>query len=297
MIVARLFGGLGNQLFIYAYAFSLAKRLNQELLLDATSGFSRDFIFCRENNLKYFNIQTRRPKPIYIHDGVIGRIFRKIFRKFDFPLRLFKVYYITDKNIDISLLKLQYSKYIYLEGYFNSHQLFKDYRVEIRESLMMTMPHSYLSEKVRFIFDDKSSQKICIHYRSYKDVPIKNRSQNLIINERYYLEAISFFQEKFNKVQFIVFSDDIPQAKIILKNDDIKFIDNIHFIENNNSDIPAQIKDFILMTQCDHYIIANSTFSWWGAFLSNNDSKIVLRPSYEFYSQNNHFYPDDWIQI
>jgi hypothetical protein len=108
----------------------------------------------------------------------------------------------------------------------------------------------------------------------------------------YYASAIEYIKKKVVVPYFFIFSDDIEAAKkmdLALK--------NIEYVENNNDVIPAHIKDLNQMASCSHFIIANSTFSWWAAFLGQKSDKLVLRTGGNFYVQNSNFYLADWIAI
>jgi hypothetical protein len=191
----------------------------------------------------------------------------------------------------MNIENLKKARYIFLDGYFNSFHLFNDYKEEISKSIKTNFELKFHNNKKQNLFENDKNRKICIHYRSYNDVPLNDRHGNLVVNDIYYKNAINFFIKKYNDPSFIVFSDNINEARKIINTE--KAI----FVENDEELLPSQIKDFLMMLKCDHFIIANSTFSWWAAYLANNKNKTVIRPSEKFYAQNKNFYPDEWIEI
>lgn len=163
-------------------------------------------------------------------------------------------------------------KNILLDGYFQSPKYFQKYEKEIRELFSFGMPVGY---------DPKG--KVSLHVRRGNYTNLSQHHHNLSID--YYLNAIDYF----DGYEFLVFSDDIEWCKKTFT--DSKFT----FVEGQTDE-----QDLYLMSLCEHNIIANSTFSWWGAWLNSNLNKIVIYPNKWFGPLNNHFntydlFPSEWI--
>jgi hypothetical protein len=121
----------------------------------------------------------------------------------------------------------------------------------------------------------------------------KNTSLYATCNSKYYFEAIKIINSSVEKPFFFVFSDDIPWAKKIFKN-----MRNFKFITGNCGEL--SYIDMQLMSLCKHQIIANSTFSWWAAWLNKNDNKIIISPKNWFLKNNfdtSDLIPATWLRI
>jgi len=161
---------------------------------------------------------------------------------------------------------------ILLDGYFQSYKYFENCQSEIRD---------LFSFKVDSKYDPK--EKVSVHIRRGNYAQLSQHHHNLSIS--YYLNAI----EQFPDHNFLVLSDDIKWCKE-------QFLGSRYTFVEETTDV----EDLYLMSQCDHNIIANSTFSWWGAFLNKNPNKIVIYPDKWFGPANSNIstedlFPEDWI--
>lgn len=175
---------------------------------------------------------------------------------------------------------------LYLNGYFQSEKYFKNYEKKIRE--LFSFPDVYINS-LKERYSDLISQNTCsIHVRrgDYLNSPNHHPTQSM----NYYLKAV---RQMPKDSVFLIFSDDIQWCKENFPDIPEKF----KFIEGN-----ADHEDLALQTLCNNNIICNSTFSWWGAWLNNNPSKIVIAPSKWFGSAYSHYntkdlIPENWTLI
>jgi hypothetical protein len=174
---------------------------------------------------------------------------------------------------------------IKLVGHFQSEKYFIEHRDKILELFEIdNTTKTYLSEK----YGDIINQDTCsIHIRrgDYLGLPNYHPTQSI----EYYKESIQIIGEE---KHFLVFSDDIEWCK-----ENFGFLINKTFISDNKD-----YEDLYLMSMCKNNIIANSTFSWWGAWLNNNENKQVIIPSKWFGVSNSHLntndlYCDKWIKL
>ena len=139
MVIVRVFGGLGNQLFIYAAARSLALRNSTDLVLDIRSGFKEDRLFHREYLLDRFNVKFRQPHPdsLLIRPNAAGRTLRLVTRRVNRLLPWPCRFYLTEEVLpfDSRLLLQRSRRTVYLEGYWQSEEYFTDYEGEIKKRL------------------------------------------------------------------------------------------------------------------------------------------------------------------
>jgi len=174
---------------------------------------------------------------------------------------------------------------VYLTGYYQSYKYFSKYEKEIKN--LFKYP-DIIIEKIKNKYYKLLSQKNCsIHIRrgDYVNQPEYHPIQNL----NYYMKSIKKIGIDKN---FLVFSDDINWCKENLPN-----LENFHFIENQKD-----YEDFLLMSLCDNNIIANSSFSWWAAWLNENPDKKVIAPNKWFGLAYAHWdtkdlIPESWIII
>lgn len=170
--------------------------------------------------------------------------------------------------------KINVNKYnnLNLSGFFQSSKYFENYDHEIK---------TLLTPRIGYGINDYTS----IHIRRGDYTSLTNEYEQLTL-ENYYNKAMSLVDNK----KFIVFSDDIPWCKEAFKNK------NVEFEESNN-----EIQDFAKMISCKNNIIANSTFSWWAAYLNQHPNKIVVAPNKWFGPKLNHntkdLIPKKWIKI
>ncbi|MBI3703022.1 MAG: alpha-1,2-fucosyltransferase [Rhizobiales bacterium] len=188
---------------------------------------------------------------------------------------------------DVFLLKGN----IYLRGFWQSWKYFSDIRsVLLREFSMTSPPNPANTSTMKRI---EESCSVCIHVRraDYWTDPYVNSIFGVCPAE-YYGEGIRLLKERLSQPTFFVFSDDLDWARENIKPDaPCVFVDC-------NKDKPG-VHDMRLMTRCKHFIIANSSYSWWGAWLSAAPDKIVIAP--EKWFKNNRsvsdLMPDDWIKL
>lgn len=286
----RLRGGLGNQMFQYASALSLSHKESQKLVIDNFSGFLNDKKYQRSFMLDFFNINSTK-----IFDNKIFSLIYLIKFKFFHSLnrRLYiKTFNYFDDNYSINKISFHKNKDIYLNGLWQNFKYFDHLKAKITKEF--TIKKKYRVNIRNSFKNFNINNSISVHIRNY-DKKQKKKKNNL--PELYYLRAFEYIVNKIKNPKFYVFSDDVSYASFLLKNFEYDIV-----IANNLSMENNEIADFTLMSQFKNFIVANSTFSWWAAYLSKFDNKTIIYPNknlkkYKKKWEFNLEVPNDWILI
>jgi hypothetical protein len=271
-VIARIKGGIGNQLFCYAAARRLALANNTELVIDDTTGFVRDHLYHRSYMLDHFHIPVRKATPAERLEP-FERYRRGLAKLINLHCPFHNRSYLEEEGLafDHRLLDFKVNGTVYIDGYWQSELYFKDVAQLIRQDLQIIPPSD---ETNRCLADEiQTSLAVAIHVRWFEKQGT-SALHNLAVN--YYRRAIVMMEERLSTPHYFVFSDDpeTTQVKLTLP------AGRATFVSHNGGDEKAYA-DLWLMTQCKHFIIANSTFSWWGAWLSNYHDKIIIYPNIE----------------
>ena len=272
-IIVRVKGGLGNQLFHYAFAKRLAKYNNCSLILDNKTSFQQyDYLYNRKYNLDNFCIYDRvaskreRLEP-----------FEKIRRNFLLYYSKFqkfenKLIYTSDRlDFDDKFLNLKIKKTIILDGNWQSEDYFKDIESEIRKNLIFKNIDKLKDNIYHQSIITKNSVAIHLRSHGYKDPSIDSKFN---ATKDYYTNSIKYIKNHIDNPHFYIFSDG--RTKI---NDFINLSKINYTLVNSDKSKQVPINDFFLLSCCKHFITAASTFSWWAAWLSKNQNKIVITPN------------------
>ena len=268
MIITKLIGGLGNQMFQYAVGRRAAYVNNAEFKLDITGYENQERMTKREYALNIFNIKenfvTEKERNKLKKNSFIWKVLRKIS-----PILGNKTYF-KEKHFHFDSDILKISDNSYLDGYWASEKYFKDIEDIIRKEFTLKDKPDAVNQKM--ISRIKNCDSVSIHIRrgDYAFDEKTNRYHGEC-NLNYYLKAIALIAKKVKRPQFFVFSDDIKWAKQNLR---LKF--PCVYVDHNVG--KQDYEDIRLMSYCQHNIIANSSFSWWGAWLNQNPNKIVIAP-------------------
>lgn len=277
MIIVNLKGGLGNQMFQYAMARSIALKNNKLLVLDLSFYSNQKDVTTKRHfelnifNLKCFIIKNRIIKNILklFHSEIIERAFS------------------FNKNIS----KLGNSNYIFY-GYWQTEKYFKKYRRIILKDF--SFPKKISEKNKKLINKIKNNQTVSLHVRRGDYVNDKKTNEfHGTCSKKYYEDAIKLINKKIKNPLFIIFSDDLKWCK-----NNLSVPKNTIFVDHNKGN--QSFEDMRLMSLCKHNIIANSSFSWWGAWLNQNKNKIVIAPKWWFGEKSidtSDVIPEKWIKI
>jgi hypothetical protein len=269
-VVVRIKGGLGNQLFCYAAARRLALVNHAELAIDDVTGFARDRDYGRQYMLDRFAIPARkatRSERLEPLERYRRGLMKWRSRKKPFAQRT----YVEQEGLDFDqrLLSLRIKETVFIDGLWQSERYFKDVESTIREDLTIIPPTD--TENQRIAAEIRRNRAVALHVRWF-DPPGSAAGHNL--SEDYYQRAIALVEQKLDSPHFVVFSDDPEAARSRLGVPE----NRLTLVSHNKGDQQAYA-DLWLMTQCQHFIIANSTFSWWGAWLGSRKDAIVISPA------------------
>lgn len=286
MVIVRLHGGLGNQMFQYAVGKSLSSKLGVPLGLDIrdlTKGeTTNDFTF-RKYELNYFSIEG---EVFLSSPSFLGGFFFKYFSKY-------KRYVEPSFYYDSSFNKLKDN--VYLDGFWQSEKYFNNIRSELVNDFQINKPFSLSEYNCNLINRIQSINSVSLHIRRGDYVSNSEAAQvHGVCSLEYYFLAIEYILNYTENPKLFIFSDDILWAK-----DNFDHLNlEIEFVEGNLGD--DSYIDLHLMRLCKHNIIANSTFSWWAAWLNQNSSKIVIAPKTWFNSgsiDSRDLIPPNWIRL
>tara|TARA_E500000178_G_scaffold337932_1_gene377730 strand:+ start:2380 stop:3234 length:855 start_codon:yes stop_codon:yes gene_type:complete len=280
-IKIKLTGGLGNQMFQFAAGYALSKKKNVKLSLDLKyinkrklfNGFELEKVFNIYSKVTFLNNQLNIN---YLNFKNILNIFDKSF------------YYYKEPHFHYSNNIFDLPKHSFLDGYWQSELYFKDYAKEIRE--IFTFSNNLNKENNLMIDEINHSNSISIHIRR-GDFLLKRNNNHYTNLKDYYFKAISESDKLFVNPKYFIFTDDPLWVKENFNlNNPYNVVD---FNHGNNSFI-----DMYLMSLCKSNIIANSSFSWWGAWLNNRNDKIIYAPKNWFNDKSistKDLIPEQWI--
>lgn len=295
MIKVMLSGGLGNQMFQYAFARTLSIKHNTTLVLD-TSYLQSKLPFSKlATQMKYelgvFDIEAK------VETNYFSGKYLYPFAKAEYLLKkkLNKIRLDTITESDFSFQKELFnsSDNSFIRGNFQSEKYFIEIEKIIRQEFQFkpTLKEENLVWKQQI----ENSNAVSIHVRRGDYISLKQNVHKFAqIPIVYFQKAINHIASKIENPVFFVFSDDIDWVKRELKTEF-----PVHFISNNNTKQTSYI-DMQLMSLCKHNIICNSTFSWWGAWLNSHPDKMVIAPQ-QWFADNSinskDIYPLKWIKL
>jgi hypothetical protein len=298
MICLQLKGGLGNQMFQYAFGVTMSYKLKSDLVFDLS--FNDNIpkakgITNRSFQLTIFNIlpieisknDLRKLKPLF--NRVVNTIATKIgINGIQTSSYFLEKQYGYNKRINII------SSNCYLSGYWQSYYYFESIEPKIRE--LFTFKSDLNGENLNRLNLIIGTNSVSIHIRRTDFLNNKSHDIHGSCSLTYYKDAIELVNSKIQSPHYFIFSDDIEWVK---END---LFSNLQatFIFGNIMD--KSYIDMQLMSNCKHNIIANSSFSWWGAWLNGNPDKLVVAPKQWFLNaelnkQTNDLIPQKWVRI
>lgn len=289
MLIVKIQGGLGNQLFQYAFASQLAMR--------SKTGFKLDVTFYEKNPSRKYEL---------CHFGITGPIasveeINAFKTPASFGLILLKNKILQKKKRVVTESGLRFNpsylkpvKSGIINGYWQSEKYFMDIAEKIKTEFTLLYPPT--GENLSLLQAIKSGNSISVHVRrgDYDSDSSANQIHGTCSIDYYHKAAELIAQQVQNPI-FYIFSDDMAWVRNYLK-----FKYQVCYVEINDSH--TAFEDLRLMQHCHHHIIANSTFSWWGAWLNPKKNKIVVAPKRwfndeEMERQATDILPDNWIRL
>ncbi|HED37756.1 MAG TPA: alpha-1,2-fucosyltransferase [Ignavibacteria bacterium] len=288
MIIIKLKGGLGNQLFQYTLGRSLEFVHHKQVKFDL-SWF--DKFPQRKYNLSNFNTKVdiaTKIEIIMLREWKMKKDGRRYF-----PLNLFRkkhalhieenYYHYQDKILEVR-------NNTYLDGNWQSEKYFKNIENIIRKEI--TLKEKVNENLKRNMQEIKECNSVSLHIRRGDYTTVKVQCILKLCSPEYYNQAIEFVKNKTKKPTFFIFSDDMEWVR-----NNIETHTPTIFVSDGNL---KDYEELILMSRCKHNIIANSSFSWWGAWLNDNQNKIVIAPKKWFKDTSKNtkdLIPESWIKL
>ena len=289
MIATKLIGGLGNQMFQYAIGRTLAIRNNVELKLDIT-GF--DTYKLQNYSLSTFNIKASLAtekelawfKKYHFKQGRLWFWYNRTIAN--------RARYAWEKQFNFEPWILTLKDPVYLDGFWQSEHYFKEIEMSIRNEFSVKVPLAGRNKEIADLMHDTNAVSLHVRRADYVTNP-QTSTWHGACNLEYYEKAVSTIVASVENPHFFVFSDDMPWAK-----ENIKLDYPITYVDHN--DALTNYEDLRLMSLCKHNIVANSSFSWWGAWLNTNPNKIVVAPNRWFQTpkmDTRDLLPESWVRI
>lgn len=294
MIIVKVQGGLGNQMFQYSlYEWLLSN--GKDVKLDIShyqmntqtgaadtmhNGYELERIFSVNATYATFSEICKFGS---VRKDIVSRAWRKFFGV--------KKTHITREKLGEKRWyfdELKTKDNVYLEGYWCSFKYADAIREKITNRFTFSSAIDENNENIIRTIKETNSVGLHIRHGDY----LKLQDVYCSLDENYYQRAISMIKKNVENPVFFCFSDDIAWCREHIKEEQIYYIDWNHKEDS--------FRDMQLMSLCKHNILANSTFSMWGAWLNANPNKIVVRPQKVFVNPENEFldfWPEDWLVL
>jgi hypothetical protein len=289
-------GGLGNQMFQFACAYSYAKKYDRKLIINTDGYFgykwNEDAGFLIDQIIPDLHISSNAKWSLFFSNGKILRILGKILRK------LFWQKGMVYKEKELFIYDNELMKNEFYDGLYGSFQ--SPLYFESKNDNIISVMELPISSKSALKFKQKiddTHNSVGIHYRDYGDLASGDANAKKIIGDvsiQYYKDAIGVLNEKLNIPHYFIFSNNINSAK--------KKFSGINELTFFNYKSENKWEDMALMSICNHNIICNSSYSWWSAYLNENKDRIVVAPKswgnlLKGKEKGNNLFPNDWILI
>jgi hypothetical protein len=292
MVIVQLNGGLGNQMFQYAAGRAIACRSGAPLGLD-NSILQRSY--SRPYRLNRFNISARLVSAQEVNEmvGEHNPGFRLWFHtiwRYTVLRRPSPIFREKGPRYDPKITQVRPP--LYLVGYWQSEKYFKDIEPVIRSEFVILDPPDAQNAFLLAQIEDKESVSVHIRRGDYVTDPRISRVHGACSLD-YYHAAIQLIEKRLNNPHFFVFSDDIDWAE-----HNLRLGSPGVYVKSNGPE--RDVEDFRLLMGCKHHIIANSSFSWWGAWLCSHPGKIVIAPAKWFRDpalSSRDIIPASWLQL
>ncbi len=306
MIHEQLMGGFGNQLFIYAFCQNLVRRTGHRAKLYFDSEDSRQLEltkFCLDQDIE---ITPRTFLEGYDGNRIWYGIFRRLIehtkkglvqKKMIHIAYHFGIVFIMEGYEDVDFEELQRHRNIIVNGFFQSERYFQSLAQQMRNTFSIDNVNGVeltgdFIKRCREIRENDYS--VCFHIRRGDYLNEKYREKFLVCTEEYYKKALQYVNEHVPNPKYYVFSDDIDWVRknyTFFRNQEVEFVDN-------GGDL-AVLYDFLMMKECKHFVMSNSTLSWWAQYLAECDNKLVIAPDKWLNDKfgNRDIYQDTWCLI
>lgn len=306
MLYKNINGRLGNQMFQYAALRAYTLKYGEEkICLNLTRVYKENF----KNDLLDFNVasyeeveQINLSKVQKLLIKVINKIeflyakkykdnrlkynnkIHKIEKRYSPILMKFGIYWLQQGYVEFKKSK---RKTKYFNGLFESSKYFNEYRDVILDEF--TPKKEKLAKNKKLYDAINKTNSICVTIRRGDFLSNQFKKDHYVCTPEYFTKAIEKISELVDNPTFFIFSDDIDWVK-----GNMSFPGKVYY-EDGTDPVWEKLR---LMYSCKHFIISNSTFSWWAQYLSRNDKKIVIAPSrWKNTYQNDDIYEDNWILI
>lgn len=292
MIVVKLMGGLGNQMFQHAAGRSLAKKNDSKLFMDLSwFKMAANVDTPRTYELGCYQLPEKfiKPNKYTLIEKYEPSLKSRVYRLTKGLAQPYVMHYL-EKGHQFNKDFFDQGSNTYLEGFWQSEKYFKDIRNELLEDFSYKKEPS--EKNKQYISDINASNSIALHIRRGDYAANKStKAFHGLVGLEYYNEAVSRLSKQIEDPTFFIFSDEPEWCQKNLK------LNYPSVYVNHNKD---GAEDMRLMRHCKNNIIANSSFSWWGAWLNNNPDKIVIAPKQWFADgsiNTSDVIPREWIKL
>jgi hypothetical protein len=293
MIIIKLFGGLGNQLFQYAIGRKLSLLHNTELRFDLTdfnkyknsySNMSDVGVGIKKFKINFNEASIEELKVFFfIKSKFLIFLIKKISSRFFSILNsIFYKNYFYEKKVSFFYHKFSSYKDAYFHGFWQNEKYFLDIKKILIKEIDLKKKRN---EHIQLLKKIKKTNSVAVHVRRGDFLLPEIKKITPLININYYKKSFRILEKHIKNIRYFFFSDDISWVK---KNIPKK---NSFYVGGFN-----EVEDLISISSCKYQIIANSTFSWWGAWLNNYKKKIIIAPKKWSTIQPNPC-PSDWKKI
>lgn len=296
MIVVRIYEGLGNQMFAYAYAYALSKRKKFK---------NKVYIDIRNEAINELDdVRIYRPITIDKFQLTLPVINNNIAKKWDYLKKailihkfiyvfakrgIWKYKFMTESDYNFNKNNFRLKNNLYVVGWFQHYEYFKNVRSDLLKEFTLKQEFTEPQALKKIM---KNYEVVSIHVR--RGDYISNRMARKVMgicNEDYYEKAVEYINKKIENIYLFIFTDDEQWVKQTLKLSVPSIVISNHYGLTDEQEL-------VLMSRCKHNIIANSTFSWWGAWLNTNKEKIVIAPKRWFAdSRRKNIALKEWIKL
>ena len=292
MIIVQLNGGLGNQLFQYAFGWALAKKTGQNLKLD-NSQYAKQSL--RIYSLENFDLDVGFASEIEIK-RMVGRVPERVLRKICNNNLLWSLVgspkIIFEQSFESNVDALIHTGDGYFVGYWQSFKYFSDFQRQLRDKLWVNYQVSPILKQVSKDVERCNSVSLHVRRGDYAKNSEANKVHGVCELE-YFNRAIDYIEENVKNAKYFIFTDDpVWVGEHLLDSKKMTLVSGDG--ETTDSD------DMYLMSMCHHNIISNSTFSWWGAWLNDSPDKLVVAPENWFVDRSvvtNDLIPSEWVRV